>query len=148
MLTFPQTVERFWDKVEVTDSCWNWIGAHEPLGYGRFRVQGKLMLSHRFAYELLIDHITVPLELDHLCRNTRCVNPAHLDPVSHTENVRRGIAGNEYTSLTHCKYGHSFSGDNLYLHGRYRKCKKCTRRRKHEQRMRNKALRLFSIIFN
>jgi hypothetical protein len=48
-------------------------------------------MAHRFAYELLVGPIPEDLELDHLCRVRHCVNPAHLEPVTHLENILRGM---------------------------------------------------------
>lgn len=84
---------RFWLRVHKTDDCWLWTSTLRR-GYGRFWIApGRFVPAHRFAYELLVGPIPEGLELDHLCRNPACVNPAHLDPVTHRENVRRGKRG-------------------------------------------------------
>lgn len=88
----PDPVELFWQKVQKTDTCWLWTGAHLPLGYGTFRRKGKTMFSHRFAYEQLVGPIPPRFDLDHLCRVPACVNPAHLEAVTHAENCRRGLS--------------------------------------------------------
>lgn len=82
--------ERFWNSVVKTDSCWLWVGHRQPFGHGRFTVNGKGVLTHRYSYELLVGDIPRGLDLDHLCRNPPCVNPAHLEPVTHRENCIRG----------------------------------------------------------
>jgi hypothetical protein len=86
--------ERFWEKVDVGHplGCWTWTAAMKPEGYGKFYVDGALRQAHRVAYELLVGPIPGGLFLDHLCRNPRCVNVDHLEPVTPGENVRRGIA--------------------------------------------------------
>lgn len=88
------TEDRFWEKVDGSGDCWEWTGTRQTMGYGSFWVlgQGK-RLAHRVAYELLVGPIAEGRELDHRCRNRICVNPDHLEPVSHRENVRRGVAG-------------------------------------------------------
>lgn len=75
------------------DECWNWPGCVGRTGYGKTRVviDGEVFLSpHRAAYRLLVGPIPKGLSLDHLCRNPRCMNPHHLEPVTHRENVLRG----------------------------------------------------------
>lgn len=84
--------ERFWSKVEKTDSCWLWRGAAAGGGYGHLLVDGRFVQAHRYAYETLIGPIPEGLELDHLCRVRRCVRPEHLEPVTRGENIRRGYA--------------------------------------------------------
>lgn len=82
--------ERFWSKVTKADGCWTWGGHFERHGYGRFGISSKhLVLAHRFAWELTNGPVPDGLELDHRCRNRGCCNPAHLEPVTHAENMRR-----------------------------------------------------------
>jgi len=124
--------DRFWSKVKTPlgiAECWEWIGSKNVDGYGQFGLEGKIIGAYRFAYEQLIGPIPDGMELDHLCRNTSCVNPYHLEPVSHRENMLRGlnsIADN--AKKTHCPKGHPLSGDNLIAsqlaRGR-RNCKAC-----------------------
>ncbi len=84
---------RFWPKVDKAPghgpygTCWLWIGASDE--YGSFRVGTRNLGAHRVAYELLVEPIGDGLHVDHLCMNKLCVNPAHLEPVTHAENVRR-----------------------------------------------------------
>ena len=122
--------ERFWEKVEVSDEgCWNWL-AHTADGYGVFWEHKRLVKAHRFSYELHVGPIPNGLELDHLCRNRACVNPDHLEPVTHSVNVLRGIAPLHRLSKTHCPHGHPYSGDNLYISPSNRRyCRTCTRER-------------------
>jgi hypothetical protein len=85
--------QRFWQFVtkDAADVCWEWHGERIRNGYGRLWISTtQRMLAHRFAYELLIGPIPEGLDLDHLCRNRSCVNPAHLEPVTNRENVIRG----------------------------------------------------------
>lgn len=71
-------------KVWLTPGCWIWHAAKSK-GYGLF--QGSR--AHRWAYERMIGEIPASLTLDHLCGNKSCVNPAHLEPVTRLENIRR-----------------------------------------------------------
>jgi len=102
--------------------CWIWNGRVSPNGYGRISILGKDAYAHRVSYILFIGDITKGLVLDHLCRVRRCVNPSHLESVSIGENVRRGSK-----ALTHCRHGHPYSGENLYIRKDtgHRCCKAC-----------------------
>ena len=82
-------MQRFWDKVEITPTCWNWKAGKNDSGYGIFRYKNKIVKAHRFAYELLREKIPDGLETDHLCNNTLCVNPYHIELVTKTENLKR-----------------------------------------------------------
>ena len=115
-------IDRFWSRVEKTDSCWLWKAALQSAGYGVMRINckngnpGEMVYAHRFSYELLKGPIKGGLEIDHLCRVRNCVNPDHLEPVTGTENWRRGFSASANNARKEsCIYGHPFSGDNLYL---------------------------------
>lgn len=88
------TVEqRFWPKVEKTETCWLWLATTTHDGYPmiyRHVSDGGHVYAHRWAYETLVGPIPEGLELDHLCRVRHCVNPAHLEPITHRENIARG----------------------------------------------------------
>ena len=86
--------ERFWTYVERTDSCWFWRGTITTQGYAHFYFKGRNYRAHRIAYELIKQPIPAGCVLDHLCRVKHCVNPAHLEPVTERENLRRGPLGN------------------------------------------------------
>lgn len=98
-------LERFLEKVDKRDDgCWQWLGGKKHHGYGHFYTKERRWNVHRFAYEHLVGPIPEGLELDHLCRNTSCVNPDHLEPVTTTENHRRANA-----LRTHCSRGHEYT---------------------------------------
>jgi hypothetical protein len=120
------TAERFWAKVRKTDGCWLWQGSLRS-GYGRFRGgAGPLVTAHRYAYRLLVGPIPEGLVLDHLCRNGACVNPAHLEPVTQRENLRRGTGFNATNAAkTHCPAGHPYSEANTYRWRDARICLAC-----------------------
>lgn len=131
--------DRFWAKVaepfDVHNNCWEWQGwiAH---GYGRFYPDnpakpGRFTYAHRWSYQFFNGPIPDDLELDHLCRNKRCVNPSHLEAVPHAINMARSPLGapEQHRAKTHCKHGHPFSGENLYVPPtrRQRCCRECVR---------------------
>ena len=119
---------RFWQKVYADPSgCWLWQGAKDRKGYGQLRIARRLQPAHRLSYEALVSTIAIGLEPDHLCRQPSCVRPNHLEAVTHSENLRRGIWPNKLK--THCPYGHPYAGDNLIVAGRGRQCRICYRRR-------------------
>ena len=127
--------DRFWSKVDKTDSCWNWTGGTNGKGYGQFGINGKTKSVHRLSYEYTKGMIPKDLQIDHLCRNTLCVNPDHLEAVTHQENVQRGLSGFvngiRQRVKTHCPQGHSYSKENtkirVYNNKPARHCKTCLR---------------------
>jgi hypothetical protein len=110
--------------------CMRFLGAHDPRGYGRIGRNGKTYFTHRYFYALMVGAIPAGMDLDHLCRVRDCMEPTHLEPVTHAENCRRGIAGEVVAAMhlakTECPSGHPYAGDNLYV-GKdgARACKKC-----------------------
>jgi hypothetical protein len=131
---------RFWAKVNKTETCWLWTGT-APAGYGQISVNGKAVPSHRWAYEQAKGPIPNGLQLDHLCRVTRCVNPDHLEPVSARVNILRGEGVPAINSKrTHCKQGHPFTPENTaYIRGRHRQCRTCSNCRPPEVGQRKRA---------
>lgn len=141
--------ERFEANLPATrgpESCWQWQGATIN-GYGVIREghgSSRVLGAHRAAYELSKGRIPDDLTIDHLCHNAdrtcdggasclhrRCVNPSHLEAVTHVVNVLRGQAlSARNLRKTHCPKGHEFTEENTYHsntpNGRgQRKCRAC-----------------------
>lgn len=104
--------------------CWEWTGASDRSGYGAFKYLGKKINSHRFSYRHYKGEIPKGLDIDHLCRVRKCVNPEHLEAVTRKINVERGLSSQE--RKTHCIHGHAYTPENTY---RYpdgaRECRTC-----------------------
>jgi hypothetical protein len=125
----PLAEERFYDKILIgvpPNGCWEWQGALTEAGYGEFMLNRKPVYAHRHCYELLVGPVPKRKELDHLCRNRKCCNPAHLEPVTRKVNAERGA----WAMRTHCKNGHAFTPENTAYWGKHgRSCKACHRNR-------------------
>lgn len=131
-------------KIDPT-GCWVWLGTKNSDGYGKTLVgrtkRGKgaqpvRRYAHRVAFFLAGGTLPEGADLDHLCRNRACVNPAHLEPVSRKENVARGLLPGLMRNPTWrpkrklvrvCKHGHNMTGDNVRVSGGRRVCVACKR---------------------
>lgn len=126
-LTTAHGLARFWDKVEKTPMCWLWLGATSK-GHGRITIDYQTRGAHVVSWEMVNGPVPDGLELDHLCRNRACVNPAHLETVTRRVNVLRGegLAAINVRK-THCPKGHEYTADNTMWQGRRRFCRICHR---------------------
>lgn len=135
------TLARFESKLDKTGSdhpvlktpCWVWLAglrSYEPgKRYGSFRVNGRTVYSHKFSYETYRGKVPSGLVLDHLCRNTLCANPHHLEVVTNQKNILRGLGlAAQNASKTECPQGHRYDKTNTLVakNGR-RYCRVCGR---------------------
>jgi hypothetical protein len=132
--------QRFIDKVNLSDNCWLWTASTNNFGYGRYKVNGKMIFSHRYSYEHFKGDIPKGLTIDHLCRVRNCVNPAHLEAVTHQENCKRGNVGKNQSDKTHCPQGHEYTAENTYIAQNSRKCRECQYSRNKANRLRKRVL--------
>lgn len=145
---YPRPIEeRFAERFQIQacgyeTPCWVWTGYVGPDGYGKISRGmrgGARVVAHRLAYEMYVGMVPTGLELDHLCRNRACVNPAHLEPVTRRENLIRGDTfAARAVAKTHCKHGHPFDRANTYIaKNGTRHCRACGRAhayRKYQER--------------
>ena len=129
--------DRFWEKVRKTPTCWLWEASKLPGGYGQFRA-GRMVLAHRFSYELVNGTIPAGLQIDHLCRVRHCVNPDHMEVVTNRENSMRGISPSiRIHKSGRCAKGHIMTPENTYIYKKgWRECREC-QRISHKQRREN-----------
>ena len=132
----PRLPAWLWRRIAVVDGCWIWATGLSAAGYGRIRWDGELVYAHRLMYESLIGPIPEGLEIDHLCRNRACVDPAHLEPVTHRVNLLRGDVGAFNAAKTHCPQGHPYDEANTGRSGTHRYCRRCSNDRRALTRLR------------
>lgn len=119
--------QSFMQRVDSGDDCWMWTSFIDRDGYGR---TGDGM-AHREAYTLFRGPIPDGMEIDHLCRVRACVNPDHLEVVTHAENVRRGAAARDT-----CKQGHPYTESTTRYYRGARVCRVCVREAQRRARLR------------
>jgi len=132
-------MDEFERNIYRTPECWIWTGPSRGGSrkrglYGGFTVDGAMVYAHRYAYERWKGPIPEGMELDHLCGVPKCVNPDHLEAVTHQENLRRWRA-----TFTHCPAGHEYSDENTYVDPKgARRCRECHRQESHARYERTK----------
>lgn len=145
----PSPEDLFWAKVNKNGPvpqnrpelgpCWLWTGSRDNHGYGQLQVRSIApypIKAYRFAWEMTRGPILSGVEagdryeLDHLCRVRACVNPGHLELVTHRVNMVRGFGPHGINARkTHCIHGHEFTPENTYIRPStgHRYCRTCAR---------------------
>lgn len=136
--------ERFWQRVEKTDGCWLWRGGLRN-GYGVLSIDGRKEYAHRISFAIHRGSVPTGLDLDHLCRTPKCVNPDHLEAVTHAENIRRGNspyarARRQRLATGKCINGHDATEWDVER-GWCRACRRIYRRKYYEREKRQRSVR-------
>lgn len=126
--------------VNSENGCWEWTASLSRYGYAQFFREGGSHNAHRYSYRYYRGDIPKDMEVDHLCRNKICVNPKHLELVTHKENMRRWRGNKD----GYCLKGHELTKDNIYTQVKpsgnvLRTCKICTREYSRAYHLRKKA---------
>lgn len=122
--------------VNMSTDCWEWSGTLRGGKYGTISIDNRAVMAHRASYAAFVAPVPAHLEVDHLCRNTICVNPEHLQPVTPGENRKR-----QGEAVTHCPKGHEYTESNTLLNPRKglpptRRCRTCTNEKNRLARIR------------
>jgi hypothetical protein len=125
---------------EPNSGCWLWTGYVDRKGYAGVGYKGRRRRAHPVAYEIAKGPIPDGLEIDHLCRTRCCVNPDHLEAVTHAENIARADYSGRprranlfCLAKTHCPAGHPYEGENLHIDAKgARVCRECQRKSNRE----------------
>jgi len=147
--------DRFWRNVRFEPGgCWVWTGPRQRKGYGIFylwSLNGKQRRTpaHQFSYSFIHGAVPSGYELDHLCRETSCVHPLHVEPVTHRENMARGLPGGviKLGEIAYakplCVRGHARIPENLYTYpDGGRRCRICAREDQKAIRKRRKRTKV------
>lgn len=145
----PTLEQRFWAKVRKEDwerdpglgPCWMWTGHINPEnGYGMFMTGDRTSpgghpeptQAHIVSLRLAGKDVPDGQERDHFCRQRACVNPGHIDPVTHRENIKRGVSMvADYMEADTYRCGHPKNSEHSYYRpdGKGQFCGTCARER-------------------
>jgi len=139
---FSERLRKF-IAIDPETGCHIWMGSLTAAGYGKFSVRHQTHRgAHVVAWELKYGPVPEGLELDHLCRNRRCANPAHLEPVTHRVNCLRGLGVSaKNIRKTHCPRGHDLVSKPSRPGARYCPICDAVSKRLSEQRRQARAIR-------
>lgn len=122
---------RFFKNISILENgCWEWTGAKTGSSYGAIQIstKRKVVLAHRLAFYMAYGYY--PNEIDHTCFKTDCVNPKHLEDVTHDENMKRSdVKRGIRSQKTHCPRNHEYNEENTYYNAssNRRTCRTCMR---------------------
>lgn len=144
-ITTVPLAERFWVKVDkkgpvpnipnwTLGPCWLWLADTGADGYARISNKGGTTLAYRISWEWVNGEIHIDKEIDHLCRVRRCVNPSHLEAVTHQINTLRGdTIPAKHARVDACPRGHLYTPENTYT-TQGRQCRTCALERSKQRR--------------
>lgn len=139
----PKLIKRFWNKVNKTETCWQWQASIFTNGYGQFLAKaGLTMKTHRIAW-IIGNNNFIPNDkiIMHICDNKLCVNPLHLKLGTPQENTLDSVAKGRWYKPPErlvCNNGHPLSEGNFYLdHANYKVCLICDRERWYTRKQKN-----------
>lgn len=131
-MTRATAEERLLARSVRDGTCLRWTGTRGPTGYGTISVSGRKRRVHRVAHELWVGPIPEGYDVDHVkargCRFRDCIEPEHLEAVTHRENLLRsdGLSGRR-ANPDQCRRGHPYTPDNLvWRKDGHRQCRRCT----------------------
>lgn len=129
MTRYEEVVKQVGNRFD--NECWL-FPSNGGEGYAMLWHQGKMVKVAILAYRLRYGCVPTGLVLDHTCMNRGCWNPDHLEPVTHSENIRRSGKQDTHSRITHCPQGHAYDLDNTYWkkkpNGRFQRvCRSCSR---------------------
>lgn len=122
-------MERFWSKVQKSDTCWLWTARVGTNGYGQFKLDGKTVPAHRVSLTLMGVELTRSDVVMHACDTPLCVNPSHLSVGTHKENSDDKWAKGRGHTVSECPHGHVYDEVNTYLYNGKKHCRKCRNER-------------------